>query len=106
MKRSIAPSQRTADRRVIELREPAHCGRVQESDPQQPFADRAEIGRTALNQTAQSGATSLQAHVLVEYQTLDLIQSAAIAEDDAQLADAIAHLHVLRSFEPKGQFIP
>ena len=60
MKTAVTRSQRLAGRRVVVERQPPRGDGIEKANPHQPLADRAEIGRPALDQCRESGLPHLE----------------------------------------------
>ena len=87
VKREVTLGDLFAERRVVELRESAQGHGIQETFAQHLFADRAQVGRTILDQRAQGSLARVELGLGVEDEALDFVESAAVAEDDVEFAD-------------------
>ena len=77
----------SADCRVVVMGQPARGDQIKEPNSQQPLADRAKVGRTALDECLEGGLSHFQRRRLIERQPFDLVDRPAVAEQGVEVAN-------------------
>src|ERR1043166_3696666 len=106
MKLAIGFHQLLADRRVVESCQPPRSNRIEELLVKQLFTNRPQVGRAAIDESAQCRFSGAQFGSGIERHSFNRIQRAPIAENYAKVAHLVANNNALRILQALRERVP